>query len=107
MLSLKKAAANAQVGRQGTGTYLVAVHAVEALERDELLEMVDGGEAGHPDVFARQLLQLGLVLRLQHQVHLLVKPGDINHRPYFQTFPRYAMTPKRESKRNESFDSRL
>ena len=54
-------------------SYLIALHGVEAAKSDEFLEMVDGGEAGHPHVLPRQLLQLALVLWLQHQVHLLVK----------------------------------
>jgi hypothetical protein len=54
--------------------HLVFIHAVEAPKSDELLEMVDGGEAGHSHVLPWQLLQLQLVLGFQHQVHLLVKP---------------------------------
>jgi hypothetical protein len=38
--------------------HLIFIHAVEAPKSDELLEMVDGGEAGHSHVLPWQLLQL-------------------------------------------------
>ena len=47
----------------------------EDLDGQELLEVGDGGEAGHPHELPLQLGQGAGVRAGQEQVHLLVKPG--------------------------------